>query len=174
VLAAASVALRRVDDRLISRGMIGTRDAGHDLRLKGDGSIATTGNSDTTGATPGAALDAPAPMASGDRTRVSVASRIVAQRPSFWVRGADGDLLVVLNRDSRPEQDADEGAAGRQGAAPDATAAPEERLVFEAVLEELPNAEAMYSWGLTREELERVRTQGKYLRVTGAAAAASR
>lgn len=82
---------------------------------------------------------------------------------AFWVRHEEQPLLAVLSRDSR------NGAERQRGDATSATIGDGDTAgtaIITGRIEQIPNAEAMHSWGLTNPDREQLLDRPVYLRVT--------
>jgi hypothetical protein len=79
---------------------------------------------------------------------------------AFWSGAAGHELLVVLDRDTRNGMERQAGVPSESGVA----SATSGVITIAGRLEPIPYAEAMYSWGLTRQDVQRLAKRGVYVR----------
>ena len=92
---------------------------------------------------------------------VTVRASQLANAATFWAGSPPQDMLVVIGRDQRSEED-------RNDSRPADRALPVEvngTVRLEGVVEPVPSDEAMFSWGLTASDRRRLARRGVYLRV---------
>ncbi|HEX5107447.1 MAG TPA: hypothetical protein VFV95_03335 [Vicinamibacterales bacterium] len=154
-----ALALFRIDDRLSSHS-IGKDES--DIR----GAVGTLGETDSSAKTlPDAELvllngDGAQPRP-GARARVTARASQLPNAATFWAGMSPRDMLVVINRDLRTQED-------RDGSRPAERALPvnaEGIVRLDGVVERVPSAEGMFSWGLTDSDRRRLASRGVYLRV---------
>ena len=160
-----ALALFRIDERL------GSHSIGKELSDV-PGAVGTLGRTDTsTRSLPEAELvflngDGSEPRP-GQRASVTVRASQLANAATFWAGMSPRDLLVVIGRDQRTQED-------RDSSRPADRALPinlDGVVQLKGVIEAVPSAEGMFSWGLTERDRRRVADRGVYLRVDQVAAA---
>ena len=81
---------------------------------------------------------------------------------AFWWGTPPNDILAVIARDVRSPE---ERVSGRPATHPmDLPASG--MVTLRGTIETVPHGEAMYSWGLTRDDGRRLATKGVYLRLS--------
>lgn len=80
---------------------------------------------------------------------------------AFWIGTPPDQMLVVINRGTRSGVERQLGLPS----ATDFTPPPRGLVTVRGVIEPLPYAEAMYSWGLTRRDVALAQERAVYLRV---------
>jgi hypothetical protein len=97
----------------------------------------------------------------GQRVELAVDIGKAVNDVAFWSGSPPDQLLVVINRGGRSARDQSLGRA-----AGDPLSAPVQgTALVRGVIEPLPYAEAMFSWGLTRRDVAVAQERGVYLRV---------
>ena len=159
-----ALALFRIDERL------GSHSIGKELSDV-PGAVGTLGETNTSARSlPEAELvflngDGSDPRP-GQRARVTVKASQLANAATFWAGMSPRDILVVIERDLRTQED-------RDGSRPADRALPvnvDGIVQMQGVVEPVPSAEGMFSWGLTEQDRRRVAGRGVYLRVDRVAA----
>jgi hypothetical protein len=80
---------------------------------------------------------------------------------SFWVGDKDNKMLVVLGRDNRSDAPPVVGVPSPKDNKP---AAPGQTVRIVGTIEEIPDAEARYSWGLNDSQRSALKDQKVYIR----------
>lgn len=97
----------------------------------------------------------------GRRVRLVVDTNLITNNVAFWTGTPPDDLLVVIERDRRSGR---EQQLGRPSENPFAQVYGTRQATIEGVVEPLPYAEAMFTWGLTRRDVDLLADRGVYLR----------
>jgi len=162
------LALFRIDDRLSSHSI------GKELSDV-PGAVGTLGQTDTSARSlPEAELvflngDGSEPRA-GQRARVTVRASQLANAATFWAGMSPRDILVVIERDRRTQEDRDSSRPADRAFPVNVDGV----VQMEGAVEPVPSAEGMFSWGLTERDRRRVAERGVYLRVDHVVAADAR
>lgn len=90
---------------------------------------------------------------------VPVQSR--ANNVSFWVGEKDNRMLVVMDRDRRTPTDRQRGAVADNPISPTHAG---QQADITGTIQKLPRVEAMYSWGLSRDDWNELASRPLYIR----------
>lgn len=88
----------------------------------------------------------------GVRARLVVDTDLITNNVSFWTGNPPDDILVVIRRDRR----------GLPSENPFGQVVGTEFATIEGMVEPLPYPEAMFSWGLTRRDVDLLEERGVY------------
>lgn len=88
----------------------------------------------------------------GVRARLVMDTDLITNNVSFWTGNPPDDILVVIRRDRR----------GLPSENPFARVVGTEFATIEGMVETLPYPEAMFSWGLTRRDIDLLEERGVY------------
>lgn len=97
----------------------------------------------------------------GRRVELHITAPHIANEPSFWLGDADDSVLVVLNRDTRSEEQRDTGEPPAHGIQRFEAGEP---IVIAGSIERIPAAESRYSWGINDPRHRRSTGQPTYVR----------
>ena len=97
----------------------------------------------------------------GQRAIVQVDIGRAVNDVAFWIGTPPNLLLVALDRDTRNGLERQVGLPSDSELAPPPTGI----VTLGGVVTELPYAEAMYSWGLTRRDVAMLAERGAYVRI---------
>lgn len=98
----------------------------------------------------------------GHEVRITVDVGRRTNDVAFWIGTPPDDLLVVISRDDRT-------GADRQLGDPSSTdigSPPPGAVTIVGTIEKVPYAEATYSWGLTRRDVDLLAERGVYVKAT--------
>ena len=104
----------------------------------------------------------------GRKVRLVVDSGAVSNDVAFWIGNPPDDLLVVISRGNRTPTD-------RQLGNPSTSAIgspPPGAVTIAGTIQPVPYAEATFSWGLTRRDVDLLAERGVYLEATEVISAA--
>ena len=144
----------------------GPREVDHPNSIGSGSPVSTTGTPLATLQRIGGRDDLTARV--GERAEVVVDIGQAVNDVAFWSGFAADEILIVINRGARS-------GIQRQVGAPsdtDFTPPPRGLVTVSGVIEPLPYAEAMHSWGLTRRDVAVVQERQVYLRVDRVVSAA--
>jgi hypothetical protein len=117
----------------------------------------------TSGTTPVANAIAAADYRSriGERVTIRVPARDLMNDVAFWAGSGEEQILVVMNRDRRSGEERQQGLPAPHGIKRAEGLA---SATISGVIEPVPDAEATYSWALTRADRVALGRAGAYLR----------